>query len=102
MIIRGGENIYPVEIENELIELPAIKEVAAIGMPHERLGEEVAVVVHLHPGQTLSSEEVVAYAKGRLAGYKVPAQVIFSDDPLPRNATNKILKKEIRKALAGD
>jgi steroid-24-oyl-CoA synthetase len=99
MIIRGGENIYPVEIENVLIEHPAIKEVAAIGLPHERLGEEVAVVVHLHPGHKLDPEGVIAHAKEHLAGYKVPSRIIFSDDPLPRNATNKILKKDIRSAL---
>lgn len=99
MIIRGGENIYPIEIENELIEHPAIKEVAAIGVPNERLGEDVAVVVHLHPGCSLLAEEVLEHARNHLASYKVPSQVIFSEEPLPRNATNKILKREIREAM---
>lgn len=99
MIIRGGENIYPIEIENELIEHPAIKEVAAIGLPHERWGEEVAAVVHLHEGMALSEAELVDFAKSRLAGYKVPTRVFFWEEPLPRNATNKVLKRDIKAVL---
>jgi acyl-CoA synthetase (AMP-forming)/AMP-acid ligase II len=99
MIIRGGENIYPAEIENELLELDAVQEVAAIGLPNERWGEEVAVVVHLHRGESLTEEELVNFARDRLAGYKVPARVFFSDNPLPRNATNKILKRELKAGL---
>ncbi len=99
MIIRGGENIYPIEIENQLLEHPAIKEVVAIGLPHERLGEEVAVVAHLHAGASLSEEELVEYARSHLAGYKVPSRVFFAEEPLPRNATNKILKRDIKAAL---
>ncbi len=96
MIIRGGENIYPVEIENELLEHEAVKEVAVIGVPHERFGEEVAVVVHLHG--TLSEEELIDFARSRLAPYKVPTRVLFTDEPLPRNAANKLLKPVIKKA----
>ncbi|MCP5132003.1 MAG: acyl--CoA ligase [Pseudomonadales bacterium] len=96
MIIRGGENIFPIEIENQLLELEGIKEVAAIGLPNERLGEEVAVVVHLHPHTSLGMEQVVDYAKSKLAAYKVPTQVFFSEEPLPRNASNKILKAELK------
>jgi acyl-CoA synthetase (AMP-forming)/AMP-acid ligase II len=99
MIIRGGENIYPVEIENELLEHDAVQEVAAIGLPHERWGEEVAVVVHLHPGATATEEDLVDFARQRLASYKVPSQVFISEQPLPRNATNKILKRELKEAL---
>lgn len=99
MIIRGGENIYPAEIENELLEHDAVKEVAALGLPHERWGEEVAVVVHLHPGAELSEEELVEFARARLAPYKVPTRVFFSEQPLPRNATNKLLKRELRESL---
>ena len=99
MIIRGGENIYPIEIENELLEHEAVKEVAAIGLPDERLGEIVAVVVHLHEGASLSEEELVDFAKSRLAGYKIPSRVFFSERELPRNATNKVLKREIKEAL---
>lgn len=97
MIIRGGENIYPVEIENQLIEHEAVKEVAAIGLPDERLGEEVAVVIHLHG--VLSEEELLAFARQRLAAFKVPTRVIFTDQPLPRNATNKIMKPLLKKGI---
>lgn len=97
MIIRGGENIYPIEIENQLIEHEAVKEAAVIGVPHERLGEEVCAVVHLHG--TLSEEELLAFARERLAGFKVPSRVIFTDQPLPRNAANKVLKPLLRKGI---
>ncbi len=99
MIIRGGENIYPIEIENELLEHEAVKEVAAIGLPHERLGEEVAVVVHLHPGASLDEQGLVDFCRSRLASYKVPSHVFFSESALPRNATNKILKRELKAGL---
>jgi len=99
MIIRGGENIYPIEIENALLEHEAVKELAAIGLPHERLGEEVAVVVHLHPGAQLDEEGLMQYARAHLASYKVPTRVFFSEQALPRNATNKILKRELKEEL---
>ncbi|MDH4041873.1 MAG: AMP-binding protein [Gammaproteobacteria bacterium] len=99
MIIRGGENIYPAEIENQLLELPAVKEVAALGLPHERWGEEVAVVVQLQPGQSLDEAQLLEFARARLAPYKVPTRVFFSDQPLPRNATNKVLKRELKERL---
>ncbi len=102
MIIRGGENIYPAELESALIEHEAIKEVAVIGLPHERLGEEVAAVVHLHPGATLSEEELAEFARAHLAAYKVPTRVFFSEQPLPRNATNKLLKRDIKAAILAD
>jgi acyl-CoA synthetase (AMP-forming)/AMP-acid ligase II len=99
MIIRGGENIYPAEIENQLLELPAVKEVAVLGLPHERWGEEVTAVLHLHPGQALDEAQLLAFARDRLAPYKVPSRVFFSDEPLPRNATNKVLKRELKERL---
>ena len=102
MIIRGGENIYPIEIENQLLEMPQVKELAVIGLPHERLGEEVAAVVHLNRGASLSEEELVAYAGDHLAGFKVPTKVFFSKHPLPRNATNKVLKKYIKARLINE
>ena len=97
MIIRGGENIYPFEIENELIDHPAVKEVAVIGLPHERLGEEVCAVVH--PAGPVTEEQLLAFAKTRLAPYKVPARVVFTSEPLPRNATNKVLKVVLRQQV---
>jgi len=99
MIIRGGENIYPAEIENQLLEMPAIREVAAIGLPHERWGEEVAVVVHLHPGKALDAAGLLEFARGRLASYKLPTRVFFSPRALPRNATNKVLKAELKEQV---
>ncbi len=97
MIIRGGENIYPIEVENVLIEHPAVKEVAAIGLPHERLGEEVCAVVHAQ--DEVTEAELLAFAKDRLAAFKVPARVVFEKEPLPRNATNKVLKAQVRAAV---
>jgi acyl-CoA synthetase (AMP-forming)/AMP-acid ligase II len=99
MIIRGGENIYPAEIENELLEHEAVQEVAAIGLPHERWGEEVAAVVHLHPDASADEGSLIDFARGRLAAYKVPTRVFISEQPLPRNATNKILKRELKEGL---
>lgn len=99
MVIRGGENIYPIEVENELLEHTSVHEVAVVGLPHERWGEEVAAVVCLHEGASLDEAELVEFARARLAGYKVPTRVFFWDQPLPRNATNKVLKREIKAAL---
>jgi len=96
LIIRGGENIYPIEIENQLLELDEVKEVAAIGMPHERFGEEVAVVVHLHLHASLDTDKLLQYARSKLASYKVPTRVFFSEEPLPRNASNKLLKPVLK------
>jgi acyl-CoA synthetase (AMP-forming)/AMP-acid ligase II len=96
MIIRGGENIYPVEIENRLLEHPGIRETAVFGVPDPRMGEDIAVVVRLEPGTAMSAEEFREYASEHLAAYKVPTRVFFTEDPLPRNATNKLLKQVIR------
>lgn len=99
MLIRGGENIYPAEIENQLSLLDAVKEVAVIGLPHERLGEEVAAVVHLHPGRKLSEQELLDFARQRLASFKVPARVFFTREDFPRTATSKVLKPQIKAAI---
>ncbi len=100
MIIRGGENIYPAEIENLLIGLPEIREVVALGVPHERWGEEVAVIVRLYePGQ-LDEAGLLEYAREHLAAYKVPTRLIFTSEAFPRTATNKVLKAELRDRLA--
>jgi long-chain acyl-CoA synthetase len=96
MIIRGGENIYPVEIENCLLEHPGMHECAVFGSADERMGEEVAVVVVSKPGIELSEAMISCYAKEHLAAYKVPTRIILSDHPLPRNPTNKILKNVVR------
>ena len=97
VIIRGGENIYPVEIENRLLEHPDIEESAVFGLPHELMGEEVAVLVVGKQGANLNEAIISNYAKEHLSAYKVPTRIYFSAEPLPRNATNKITKNVIRK-----
>ncbi|MFQ5696928.1 MAG: long-chain fatty acid--CoA ligase [Myxococcota bacterium] len=95
MIIRGGFNVYPREVEEVLFAHPAIAEAAVIGVPHESLGEEVKAVVVLAPGQELSRDELIAYTRKHLAAYKYPRIVEFRD-ALPKGPTGKILKRELR------
>jgi len=99
MIISGGENIYPIEVENILYKHPAIEECAIIGVPDEKWGEVVKAVVVKKPGATLTEEEVIAYCQDRLASYKKPKIVEFVE-ALPRNAAGKILKKVLREQFA--
>ena len=101
MIIRGGENIYSIEVENCLYEHPAVTDCALIGLPHRTLGEEPAAVVHLAPGMEASEAELQAWVRGRLAAFKTPVAVRFVAKTLPRNANGKILKRELG-ALFGD
>jgi long-chain acyl-CoA synthetase len=96
MIIRGGENVYCVEIENRLVEHPAVAEAAVIGVPHPTLGEEVKAVVRLEPGSSASAGELRAFVAETLANFKVPAYVEFVTSPLPRNASGKLLKNVLR------
>jgi acyl-CoA synthetase (AMP-forming)/AMP-acid ligase II len=94
VIITGGENIFPVEIEDALHNIKAVKDVAAIGIPDERLGEIAAVVVELHSGEQLTESDILTFCKQNLARYKVPRRVIF--DKVPRNPTGKIEKPKLR------
>jgi len=94
LIIRGGYNVYPRELEEVLYEHPAIMEAAVVGVPHESLGEEVGAVVVLKEGQQASEDEVRDYMKQRVAAYKYPRIVWFADE-LPKGPTGKILKREI-------
>ena len=96
MIIRGGENVYCVEIENRLVEHPAVAEAAVIGVPHPTLGEEVKAVVRVEPGMSVEAGELQAFVAETLANFKVPAYVEFVSDPLPRNASGKLLKNVLR------
>ena len=99
-IISGGENIYPVEVEDALQWHPGIREVAVIGVPHDKWGETpLAVVVRAEgaEGQSLDADDVIGFARSRLAGYKVPSTVAFVDS-LPRNATGKVLRRELRES----
>jgi long-chain acyl-CoA synthetase len=95
MIVSGGENVYPIEIENVLIEHPAVEDVAVIGVPDERWGETVKAVIVRKAGVEVAAEELIAYARDRLARYKCPTSVDFID-MLPRNPSGKILKRELR------
>ncbi len=96
LIIRGGENIYPVEIEDMLRRCPKIADVAVIGYPHERLVEIAMAVVQLYPGETMTEQEVIDFCKeGGLARYKWPEKVVF--DQVLRNVTGKIDKPSLRK-----
>ena len=95
MIIRGGFNVYPREIEEVLYTHPAIVEAAVLGMPHESHGEEVRAVVALAAGATVTEVEIIAYCRERLAAYKYPRVVEFRD-ALPKGPTGKILKRELR------
>jgi acyl-CoA synthetase (AMP-forming)/AMP-acid ligase II len=97
MVIRGGENIYSIEVENVLYEHPAVTDAALVGIPHRTLGEEPAAVVHLAPGMEASEAELQALVRSRLAVFKTPVRVVFLDTPLPRNANGKVLKGELRK-----
>ncbi|MFF0815629.1 long-chain-fatty-acid--CoA ligase [Rhodococcus sp. NPDC003318] len=100
MIITGGENVYPVEVEVILAEHPAVAEVAVVGVPDVRWGEAVTAVVRLVDGETPPTEsELVAFTTARLASYKKPQRIHFVSE-LPRNASGKILKKSIRADLA--
>jgi acyl-coenzyme A synthetase/AMP-(fatty) acid ligase len=94
LIIRGGYNVYPREIEEVLYEHPAVHECAVIGIPHPSLGEEVGAAVALKPGADTTPEELRAFVKSQVAAYKYPRQV-WLVDALPKGATGKILKREI-------
>ena len=96
MIVSGGENIYPAEIERVLFEHPGIADAAVIGVPHERWGEVPKAVVVARAGARVDPDEIVAWCRERLAGYKVPKSVDVVPE-LPRNPTGKILKRELRK-----
>jgi acyl-CoA synthetase (AMP-forming)/AMP-acid ligase II len=96
MIIRGGENIYSIEVENVLYDHPAVIDAALIALPHKMLGEEPAAVVQLAPGAEATEEELKAWVRERLAIFKTPVRIAFLEEPLPRNANGKIMKGELK------
>jgi long-chain acyl-CoA synthetase len=96
IIIRGGENVYSVEIENCLAEHPQIDEAAVIGVPDPELGERVKAILYPVRGATLTVEAVRAHVAARLASFKVPEIIEISERPLPRNPAGKILKDQLR------
>src|SRR5919204_1659313 len=99
VVIRGGENVYCAEVEAVMFEHPAVDDVAVIGLPDELLGEEVAAVVNPKPDASADGEELRAHAAEHLARFKVPGVIVFRDAPLPRTATGKVLKRELREEL---
>ena len=99
MIIRGGENVYCVEVEAALYEHPAVNDAAVIGIPHRVLGEEVGAVVYALPGTPVTEDELRAHVAERLAAFKVPVRIWFLDEPLPRNPAGKILKRDLKDEL---
>ncbi|HXN61657.1 MAG TPA: class I adenylate-forming enzyme family protein [Acidimicrobiales bacterium] len=101
MIIRGGENVYSVQVEAALFEHPAVADVAVIGVPEPTLGEEVGAVVVLRPGAKVTADELALHVKARLAGFMVPTHIWFRSEPLPRNPQGKVLKRELREELVG-
>ena len=97
MINRGGENVYSVEVENALAAAPGVFEVAVVGVPDDMMGEKVGAVIVPTPGEAFDLAAVLAYARDRLADYKVPQYVAVRDTPLPRNPGGKMLKSVLRK-----
>ena len=96
MVIRAGENVYCAEVESAVYEHSAVYEAAVFGVPEERLGEEVACVITLRPGSALDAEELRLFLTGKLSPFKIPSRIAFSEDRLPRSASGKILKRDLR------
>jgi long-chain acyl-CoA synthetase len=96
MIITGGENVYPAEVENAVHGHPHVAEVAVIGVPDDTWGESVKAIVVPKPGVTPSAADIIGFARTRIAHYKAPRSVDFLATPLPRSASGKILRRELR------
>lgn len=104
MVNRGGENVFCGEVETAIYHHDAVAEAAVFAIPDERLGEDVAAAIVLRPGATLTHDELAHFLAASIAKHKIPARVWFRDEPLPRNANGKFLKRELRDELlaAGD
>ena len=96
IVIRGGENIYPGEIEGVAYQMEGIQENVVFGVPDDVMGEEMVLVAYAPPGHTITADDLRAYLKGRLASYKVPKVIEISDKPLPRNASEKLHKLKVK------
>ena len=96
IVIRGGENIYSIEVENVLYDYPGVTDAALVGLPHRTLGEEPAAVIHMAPGTNATEAQLQAFVRMRLAPFKVPVRIVFHQETLPRNANGKIMKKELK------
>jgi acyl-CoA synthetase (AMP-forming)/AMP-acid ligase II len=98
MIISGGENVYPAEVEKVLLEHPAVAEAAVVGKPDEKWGEVPIAFVSPVPGQTLDAQELLHFCSSRIAKYKTPKQVLIRDS-LPHSAAGKILKQQLKREV---
>ncbi|HTF35362.1 MAG TPA: class I adenylate-forming enzyme family protein [Myxococcota bacterium] len=101
MLIRGGENVYCVEVESVLYDHPAVMDAAVVGIPHRVLGEEVGAVVQVTATSRVTEDDLRKHVAARLAGFKVPVKIEIRQDPLPRNANGKILKRQLKEELVG-
>ncbi len=101
MLIRGGENVYCVEVEDALYSHPDIMDAAVIGLPHRVLGEEVGAMVQIKPNASVNENILKDHVASKLAAFKVPIRIDFSDEPLPRNANGKILKNVVKEQMLG-
>ena len=97
MVVTGGENVFTTEVENAVISHEAVQDVAVIGIPHPEWGEAVHAIVILHPGRSVTEEELLAHCRERIAGYKLPKGITFREEPLPLSGAGKVLKTELRK-----
>ena len=102
MVLRAGENVYCAEVESAVYDHPDVYEAAVFGVPHERLGEEVACVIQRKGSSTLTADELKDFLAENLAPFKIPSRIAFSSERLPRNPSGKILKRELREAFFGD
>ena len=96
MIISGGENIYPAEIEDALLNNPKVMDVGVIGYPHEKWGEAVKAIVVVKEGENLTEAELIEWCQGKIGKFKIPKTVVITD-AIPRTPTGKILKTELRR-----
>jgi long-chain acyl-CoA synthetase len=102
MICSGAENVYPAEVESAIYGHPAVQEVAVIGVPDEKWGEAVKAMVVLRPGCEAATEDIIAFARTRIAGFKAPKSVDFVQGPLPRGPSGKILRRAVREPFWAD
>ena len=99
MVLRGGENVYCSEVEAALFKHPAVAECAVFAVPDERLGEDVGAAVFPAPGTNPAAAELREFCKDKLAAFKIPRHIWVLDEPLPRNASGKFVKRELQKKL---
>jgi acyl-CoA synthetase (AMP-forming)/AMP-acid ligase II len=100
MVLRGGENVYCAEVESAIFKHDAVAECVVFAVPDERLGEEVGAAMYLRPGASVSAEELREHCSGLLSSYKIPRHMWFMDEPLPRNANGKFVKRALQDSLA--